>query len=107
MAGSKNYDVVVVGSGPNGLAAAITMQQVGLSVLLIEGKSEIGGGVRTALFFYLSFNSRISIFQQTAPKGFRSRIHMAKYCGGAPFYKRHLSYIPGFGGIHSACIKRR
>ncbi|PWU00894.1 MAG: FAD-dependent oxidoreductase [Bacteroidetes bacterium] len=48
MAGNKNYDVVVVGSGPNGLAAAITMQQVGLSVLLLEGKSEIGGGVRTA-----------------------------------------------------------
>lgn len=42
------YDAVVVGSGPNGLAAAIAMQQKGLSVLIIEGKDTIGGGLRTA-----------------------------------------------------------
>jgi phytoene dehydrogenase-like protein len=42
------YDAVVVGSGPNGLAAAIAMQQAGLSVLLLEGKKELGGGLRTA-----------------------------------------------------------
>jgi phytoene dehydrogenase-like protein len=45
---NRIYDAVVVGSGPNGLAAAITMQQEGLSVLLIEGKDTIGGGLRTA-----------------------------------------------------------
>lgn len=45
---SLTYDAVVVGSGPNGLAAAITLQQAGLAVLLIEGKSELGGGLRTA-----------------------------------------------------------
>src|ERR1700722_5502145 len=43
-----DYDAVVVGSGPNGLAAAIAMQQKGLSVLLLEGKSSIGGGLRSA-----------------------------------------------------------
>ena len=42
------YDAIVVGSGPNGLAAAITMQQEGLSVLIIEGRKEIGGGLRSA-----------------------------------------------------------
>ena len=42
------YDAVVVGSGPNGLAAAITMQQQGLSVLIIEAKGTIGGGARSA-----------------------------------------------------------
>ena len=44
----RDYDAVVVGSGPNGLAAAISMQQKGLSVLLIEGKDKIGGGLRSA-----------------------------------------------------------
>jgi phytoene dehydrogenase-like protein len=42
------YDAVVVGSGPNGLAAAIALQQKGLSVLLIEGRKEIGGGLASA-----------------------------------------------------------
>src|ERR1700742_4449222 len=42
------YDAVVVGSGPNGLAAAILMQPNGLSVLLIEGKDTIGGGMRSS-----------------------------------------------------------
>ena len=46
--GKRDYDAIVVGSGPNGLAAAITMQQAGLSVLLIEAKDTIGGGMRSA-----------------------------------------------------------
>lgn len=44
----EEYDAIVVGSGPNGLAAAITLRQAGLSVLLIEGKNEPGGGMRSA-----------------------------------------------------------
>ncbi|MBC8109520.1 MAG: NAD(P)/FAD-dependent oxidoreductase [Verrucomicrobia bacterium] len=43
-----DFDAVVVGSGPNGLSAAIVLQQAGLSVLLLEGKSTIGGGLRSA-----------------------------------------------------------
>lgn len=43
----NQYDAIVVGSGPNGLAAAITLRQEGLSVLLVEGKSEVGGGLGT------------------------------------------------------------
>lgn len=42
------YDAVVVGSGPNGLSAAITIAEAGHSVLVIEGQESIGGGARSA-----------------------------------------------------------
>ena len=42
------YDAVVVGAGPNGLAAAIVIAQSGRSVLVLEGQTTIGGGARSA-----------------------------------------------------------
>lgn len=76
---TPSYDAVVVGSGPNGLAAAIVLQQAGLSVLLLEGQPEVGGGMRTAELTLPGFRHDIcsaihplaaaSPFFQTLPLG--------------------------------------
>lgn len=44
----RDFDAVIVGSGPNGFAAAITLQQQGLSTLLLEANTTVGGGMRSA-----------------------------------------------------------
>ncbi len=41
-------EAIVVGAGPNGLAAGIVLAQAGVPVLMVEAEAQIGGGVRSA-----------------------------------------------------------
>ena len=78
---TPSYDAVIVGSGPNGLAAAIVMQQAGLSVLLLEGNREIGGGLRTAELTLPGFRHDISsaIHPLAAASPFFQTLPLARY----------------------------
>ena len=68
---AQALDAVVVGGGPNGLAAAISLARAGHSVRVLERASEVGGGSRSAELtlpgFVHDVCSSIHPFGRTAP----------------------------------------
>ena len=55
----KNYDVVIMGAGHNGLVAATYLAKAGKSVLMLEANNEIGGATQSVAAFP-GFDARVS-----------------------------------------------
>lgn len=75
------YDAVIIGSGPNGLAAALTLAREGLQVLILEAAETIGGGMRTKELTLPGFHHDVCstvMSMGTATRFFRS-LPLEKY----------------------------
>jgi phytoene dehydrogenase-like protein len=81
-------DAIVVGSGPNGLAAAITLAQAGLRVHVVEAEQAIGGGARSAELTLPGF-----------VHDYCSALHPIAYA--SPFFRRLPLHEHGLIWIHS------
>jgi len=88
MSREQDREAVVVGSGPNGLAAAITLARAGHAVRVYEAKGTIGGGCRTAEFPLPGFWSDIC-----------SAVHPLGI--GSPFFRTLPLEQYGLEWIHS------
>ncbi len=77
----SSYDAVVIGSGPNGLCAGIALAQAGCSVLLVEAKDTLGGGVRSAELTLPGFvhDHCASIFPLSVASPFIRTLPLEKY----------------------------
>ncbi len=75
------FDAVIIGSGPNGLAAGIALAQEGLSVKIFEGAQTIGGGTRTKELTLPGFKHDVcsAIHPMAASSPFFKMLPLEKY----------------------------
>lgn len=92
-----DYDVVVVGSGVAGLAAALEASRAGASVLLVEGQGQLGGS--SALSGGIIMAAGTSLQRQAGIEDTAEDLHrdylLFNQYGVAPSLARHLAVGSG------------
>jgi phytoene dehydrogenase-like protein len=100
------HDAVVVGSGPNGLAAAITLAEAGRRVLVVEAADEPGGGARTSELTLPGFRhdvcSAIHPLGKASP--FFSSLGLERY--GLEWLEPEIQAAHALGGDRAATLLR-
>jgi len=102
----RDFDAIVVGSGPNGLSAAITLQQQGLSVLVLEARDTIGGGMRTAELTLPGFHHDVcsAILPMAATSPFFATLPLEQY--GLEYIYPEVAAAHPFDDGSAAVLKR-
>jgi len=59
--GESDWDVVIIGAGPNGLMAGAYLAKAGLRVALVERRYEIGGGLVTEEILFPCYSSNAHV----------------------------------------------
>jgi len=103
---STAHDAVVVGSGPNGLAAAIALAQRGLSVVVLEAQPTIGGGARSAELTLPGFTHDVcsAIHPMALASPFLQRLPLAQF--GLSWVQPHAPLAHPLDGEPAALLER-
>jgi phytoene dehydrogenase-like protein len=97
-------DAVVVGSGPNGLAAAFVLASAGLSVTVYEAAPTPGGGCRTEELTLPGFRHDVcsAVHPLAAGSGFFQRYDVPAH--GVRLLKPPVAFAHPLGGGRSAVV---
>jgi phytoene dehydrogenase-like protein len=100
------HDAIVVGAGPNGLAAAIEIARAGLSVLVLEAEDTIGGGCRTEQLTLPGFHHDVcaAVLGITRMSPYLSSLPLGEH--GLAFVDPELPAAHPLGGGRAVAIHR-
>ncbi len=100
------YDAVVVGAGPNGLAAAITLAEKSRSVLLVEAKETVGGGARSDELTLPGFTHDVcsAVLPLALSSPFFRKLDLRRY--GLDWIQPEIPLAHPFEGGDALCLHR-